>query len=189
LPKIRIIFAILLFAFVPARTKIFAQYSKIETTNTGIRNEDINQTLLFEGIDSVLASMSFSRENIEIEVDTARNDTTSFHRQSNSSTRVGKYLGKLIINRFTNFHNTLRNANGIEEGVYSVSASGVLCCLPSGSNDQKFSFTKSTQYRTVYEDNSMNAHQPKSFWDTTAKPVLVTIGAVAVIALFFLIRG
>jgi hypothetical protein len=27
------------------------------------------------------------------------------------------------------------------------------------------------------------------FWDSTAKPILVTVGAVAVIALFFLIRG
>jgi hypothetical protein len=55
--------------------------------------------------------------------------------------------------------------------------------------DQKFSFTKTSKYTTTFDYVGQESNEPKSFWDSTAKPILVTLGAVAVIALFFLIRG
>ena len=72
----------------------------------------------------------------------------------------------------------------------TVTAEGVLCCLPINVADQKIAFTRMSRYKTIFESHRQGANDSEiSFWDSTAKPILVTLGAVLVIALFFLIRG
>ncbi len=101
----------------------------------------------------------------------------------------GSYIGKLLIKHIQSSHKILSSTKGIEDGIVIVSADGTLCCLPFNKQDETFSFTRTSKYRATFDYVGQMSGDSSSFWDSTAKPILVTLGAVAVIALFFLIRG
>ena len=156
------------------------------TKDSNIRKSGIEQGLLAQGIDSVLKAAKYSRENIEVEIDTI--EKSSLHEERENE-KTDSYLGKLIVKHIFISHKILNSSKNAEEGLVFVSADGSLCCLPSNLPGQNFSFTKTSKYTTTFDYSGLMSNEPKSFWDSTVKPILVTLGAVAVIALFFLVRG
>ena len=194
-----LICAIVIFALAFARANVYGQIIELEKYYYQVYPVDeVTQRLLDELIDSVLRSVHHSRDSIYVAIDTLKEDTDCF----SNHTQVGsvrlkaymhnagfKYAGKLTIRHLETSRTATSFSGSSEEGVVSVLGSGILCFEPSMALVQKFSFAKVLKYRTTYENYLPDKDTTKSFWDSTAKPILVTLGAAAVIALFFLIRG
>jgi hypothetical protein len=167
--SLRIIFcSIVIFALVPARAKNFAQWSSA-TNDSLLRNNGIYSILLNEGIDSLLNSNHLQRSDVNIVIDDSaimdRNLKTDLH-----------------IIHLDNSKKILFNNKEGESGEYFVTAKGKLI----NNSAKDFFFQRYRKYYTKFETISSESN---SFWDSAAKPILVTLGAVAVIALFFLVRG
>ncbi len=184
LRKNQIIFAILLSALVPARAEIYGQsYLGIKDS---LGRSGIYQILLNEGIDSVLNSINLSRNDVEVVEDT--NLTWSDYSHIGSRPKdPDTFFKKLLIQKNNRNYKIFNSSSTTEQGIYTLSVTGKVVSLPANIPERTFSFNKSRKYNTVYENDLSN--ESKSFWDSTAKPILVTLGAVAVIALFFLVRG
>jgi hypothetical protein len=187
----RFIFCLLLiFALVPARAKIFAQSSA--GTKDSIERRDIYQVLLDEGIDSVLNSLSLRKDLVHIIMDTNNLKFLDGNRPLQMWYGKGDppqyfYFQTLLIDQCIK-NKTIFNATSQEEkGIASIVVKGKLISSQNNKPGIIFSFTRYRKYDLVYDNNVSN--ESNSFWDSTAKPILVTIGAVAAIALFFLIRG
>ena len=159
------------------------------TKDSSVRN--IYNILIDEGIDSVLNSLNLTRDNLHrIIMDTDivnRNlsDDYPSHGLHDDQKRI--FPWDLRISQFIRDNKITGYTSNEEIGVYSVSVNGKIRYLPPGTPDKTFSFTRLRRYTLEFE-NKISA-EPKTFWDSTAKPILVTVGAAAVIALFFLVRG
>ena len=169
---------IIIIALVFNRANVYGQMPT-GTKDSIVRRISPEEKILAQGVDSVLESLNYSRENRRVEIDTA-------NRGANIP--LGDYIGRLIIQHIHTIYEALNSTKNSEEGLIIVSASGIVCCTNSNLPDKKFSFTRSKKYTTTF-DLVQKSDDTSSFWDSTAKPILVTLGAVAVIALFFLIRG
>ena len=202
--KHKIILAFFIFALVPAGAKIYGQSEK--GTKDSIGSKNIYQILLNEGIDSILQSIGRSRQNTSIVFDTSKtidsviNQVPQVVKNKNGEgfsvhgSRTGQpckisfppNTGILDIKNIVFTHTTNNNSEAMEDGFYKVVASGEVTIFDSTYLHQFF-INKYRKYTLIYENSTQS--EPKSFWDSTAKPILVTLGAIAVIALFFLVRG
>ena len=197
--KQQTIFAlIIIISIVFTRANVFAQITYIgQYTAENFKTDELTEKLLNETIDSVLTSRHLTRVHTWLVVDTLREDSTcappsrglAVHSISRRGTEENQYTARLIIRHFERNRQILTSSDTFEEGFVSVSGKGIICLDQNGSVPQEFLFSRSAKFRTVFETNSSSATESSSFWDSTAKPILVTLGAVAVIALFFLIRG
>ncbi len=158
----------MLFALVLTRANVFAQWSP--TTNDSLlRSNGVYSILLNEGIDSLLIFNHLQRSQVNIIID----DNAIMDRNLKPDIHIIHLVNSKKI--------LFSNKEG-ESGEYFVTANGKLI----DKSVQDFFFQRSRKYFTKYETVGSESN---SFWDSTAKPILVTLGAVAVIALFFLIRG
>ena len=164
----------MIFALVFARANVFAQNFNIEK---GIYSgSNVYKILLEEGIDSILKAKMLSPSY-----------TLLIKSDSGFSVHNGNGSTKIILLRDSVFHFVFMNTIDGEEGICGVIADGRINGDALKLDGEKFSFARSRKYSIKLENKVPNVNN--SFWDSTAKPILVTIGAIAVIALFFLVRG
>lgn len=187
-----IIFIVLVFI----RASVYGQIHDVGTKLVKpFYTDDLTQKLIDEGIDSVLKSAHLFRENMWVGLDTLIEDSTCLINREIYSLHMermqdgSKLIGKLIIRHLEKSRLILNESKGFEEGQITITGKGILCLEKDWNAPQPYSFSKSLKYKTTYEASLSTSNEPSSFWDSTAKPILVTLGAVAVIALFFLIRG
>lgn len=187
----KIILALVIFALVPARTKIYGQIPKDKKARINRREEVVDGFLLKNGLDSVLKAHALDSDRVKIifdEMDSAMlmdysSEITGYFFGHNNS-HISTYM---YVDHFSGFDK--KTLSGIPvEGIHSIAASGRIIYKDSFNKTEWFFFTKTEEH--FYECSISNPVEEKpSFWNSTAIPILVTLGAVAVIALFFLVRG
>jgi hypothetical protein len=163
-----LICGIVIFALAFARANVYGQ--RIETVDYG---------LLINGIDSVLKSHNLYPDSVFIVVD-------SFDRKILPVATKHFICDSVILLHVAGYRKIYNNNGSSLEGQAYVSVSGELRYKNTVKKKEFFSFERSSNYGACIFNP---AEESKSFWDSTAKPILVTLGAVAVIALFFLVRG
>ncbi|MEI8134955.1 MAG: hypothetical protein WCH46_07740 [bacterium] len=164
--------AFLIFALAPTRAKIFAQETK----------SGMYDRLVREAIDSVLNAHGLSTKNTGILFETGiQVDSTLLNSVRDDNI--------IFIRDLSRNQRVIRTSEQGEEGEYSIT--GKYAITKRGVSLAELNgLVRNTLQRTRrYSLNLIESDSPHSFWDSTAKPILVTIGAAVVIALFFLIRG
>jgi hypothetical protein len=122
----------------------------------------------------------------------------------NTGTKPSPSIATMFVEHVSGYTKFILKGN-LESGVRFVAASGRITFDDTSQKEIHYLFGKSYHYEGISdfkpEESKLRPGESKikveditpieskSFWDSTAKPILVTLGAVAVIALFFIIRG
>jgi len=185
-----ILCAIVLFALAFARANVYAQFQSADTVGKSIRTDMIDSRDLWEGIDSLLKSHGLTVARVRIVCDTLDRRLLSrvgFPTSNSNSTQliIDHIFGYKKFFKGGWHSKDLFNGRDIDERVVAVD--GKIEFSDSSHQSIPFSFTRTLTLIPLSDDHIPEF--PESFWDSTAKPILVTLGAAAVIALFFLVRG
>jgi hypothetical protein len=181
----RILFcAIVLFALAFARANVYAQASRLGSDP--VRREGVEGFELRIVADSLLNSYHLSLDSVKVNFNTSDEPVFRHHFRS----AVNHSVGTLYFDHIAGYR-IISGENGGYMSSY-IDASGRIVFNESSRKEISFSISRMIGERiNPIEGETKNevVLKNESFWDSTAKPILVTLGAAAVIALFFLVRG
>ncbi len=185
--KNKIILALFIFALVNSGAKIYAQTSdpiaaryfdnNYHLVEVGI----LDLSAIAKGIDSVLSTMNLMRNEVQVFGSSSISASLiqSLNAQKKTDTVAGIDLENILCYRKED------PLPGYTKD--SIIISGRINFYANNKPSSKFSFQRMTKFGNP--GSICTLKEDSSFWDSTAKPILVTLGAIAVIALFFLVRG
>ena len=185
--KHKIIFALFIFALVPARAKIYGQTSypiAVRYSDNNYHLEEVgilDFSTIAKGIDSVLSTMNLARNEVQVFGSSSISASLiqSLNSQKKTDTVAGIDLENILCYRKED------PSPGYTKD--SIIISGRINYYANNKPSLKFLFQRMAKFGNPGSIDILK--EDTSFWDSTAKPILVTLGAIAVIALFFLVRG
>ncbi|MEP7234108.1 MAG: hypothetical protein ABI778_02315 [Ignavibacteriota bacterium] len=176
---------IVIFALASARASIFGQ--TISGTQSAVERTDEYDRLFEKGIDSLVIAHQLSRSYFSIVYDTSSTSRDSDYSIHGIRGNGNQPHGSIQITTLKKSTTILKSTNWAEEGFITLEAEGKICCMPTPMKDTLFSFRRTSGFATIFDHDSGGSQE--SFWDSTAIPIIVSLGAAVIIALFFLIRG
>ena len=150
-----------------------------------------NPKIIQLGLDSVLRSHHLMIESVRINGDSIASELLRVLAKPQTAVPVAtviiKHLWALQEIGCPDCEGAMRR-NSIDY----VAVEGVIAFDEIGKPTIPFNFYRfgsATEEHSPTVNVSKPAEAPKTFWESTAQPILVTLGAVVIIALFFLIRS
>ncbi|HET9136681.1 MAG TPA: hypothetical protein VFO76_08585 [Candidatus Kapabacteria bacterium] len=177
------------FALVFTRANAFSQ----GTSSKELSIYSIDPTLIERGIDSIRNANRLSQTETRLVIDTnvpRLQDYIKVRAVANpKATIVIKKLSAVQYNDVCPNCEIIPN----QSVAVTVYGTGVLSFDQAGMPSQQFNFIASQTYRqsqfNIMPVQVKTESPEPSFWESTAQPIIVGLGAVAIIALFFLIRS
>lgn len=184
------IFCFATLALVFTRANVFAQEVKIIGNKTLTSVQYAEPDLIRAGIDSLLKAHNLSSSLVRIIGDSISPNLI----QAVAISQTGKPIATIVIKHiYTVTDLVCATCNVLPASKpSSVQVEGVLSFDEVGKPTEQFSFVSfgaSREEHLPIPNVIKPPEAPKTFWESTAQPILVTVGAAAIVALFFLIRS
>ena len=186
-----LIFCFATLALVFARANVFAQDVKVVGNKSLSSVYYADPEIIQLGLDSVLRSHHLTIESVRINGDSIASELLRVLAKSQTGVPIAsviiKHLWALQEVGCPDCEGVLRRSS-----LQYVMVEGVIAFDEIGKPTIPFNFYR---FGSFSEEHSpmLNVNKPtevpKTFWESTAQPILVTLGAAVIIALFFLIRS
>lgn len=178
-------------ALVFARANVFAQDVQVVGNKTLSSVYYADPEIIRLGLDSVLRSHHLTSESVRINGDSIASELLRVLAKPQTGVPIAsviiKHLWALQEVGCPDCEGVLRRSS-----LQYVMVEGVIAFDEIGKPTIPFNFYRFgsfSQEHALMLNVSKPSEAPKSFWESTAQPILVTLGAAAIIALFFLIRS
>ena len=168
------------FALVYARANVFGQELPL------LDNSSIDPIIVQHSLDSIVTAHQLSWDNIRVTGDSLGSRIEEYFIQNHPSDPQGTIIIKRLQARV---ENPCPDCELLPNQYHRIRVwgQGVMTFDAAGKGSEPFSFSK-IEVSAVQPVVRLPA-EPPSFWESTAEPIIVTIGAAVIVALFFLIRS